>query len=216
VPINLRFEQVGQEIVLRWDPNPRGGRPVRYEVFGSDEKGFSVHKGEHQVPGRGNVPGNYLGETTDTWIVVVSGELAAAAANRVFYRVVAIDAAGTASGCSDYIELPHPFVYTKPVTDAKVGQEYCYQPKSLGSLGDYQCKQDPTVKQKRYAYRFWDIEENTYQLVAGSRWLTLDKKAGVLSGTPSAGDAGTTTVKLEVRNQFGGRADQEYELTVKP
>jgi hypothetical protein len=215
VPVNLRFEAEGQAITLHWAPNPRGERPVRYRVYGSDERGFSVRNGEHQVPGRGTVPGNLLDETTDTSMVVVSPEATAAGANKVFYRVVAIDTAGTASGCSDYVELPHPFVYARPITEARVGQEYRYEVKSLRSLGDYQCKQDPTVNKKQYAYRFWDIDENTDKITQGPSWLQLDEETGVLAGTPGAGDAGTTTVKLKVTNQFGGRAEQEFEITVQ-
>ena len=214
VPVNLRFEQQGQAITLDWEPNPRGERPVKYEVYGSDEKGFSIHKGEHDVPGRGRVPGNLLGETTGTSMVVVSPTATAANANRVFYRVVAIDAAGTESGCSDYVELPHPLIYTAPVTTASVGRPYRYQAKSLCSLGDYQGKQDPTADHKKYAYRFWDVEECHFQLLEGPAWLTLDKKTGTLAGTPGSSDAGTATVRLEAANQFGGRAEQQFELNV--
>jgi len=215
VPVNLRFERAGQAIMLHWEPNPRGERPVKYEVYGSDEKGFSIHKGEHDVPGRGRVPGNFLGETPETSMVVVS-PTGAAAANRVFYRVVAIDAAGTASGCSDYVELPHPMIYTKPAATATVGRPYAYQAKSLASLGDYQSRQDPTADRKRYAYRFWDVEENRFQLLEGPAWLTLDEQAGSLSGTPQADDVGTSTVRLEAANQFDARTEQQFELTVGP
>jgi len=214
VPVNLRFEQQRETLTLHWEPNPRGERPVRYEVYGSDEKGFSIHKDEHDVPGRGKVPGNFLAETTATSMVVVSPAATAANANKAFYRVVAIDAGGTQSGCSDYAELPHPLVYTKPVTSAKVGREYRYEIKSLRSLGDYQCKQDPAVEHKEYAYRFWDIEENAFKLLDGPPWLILDAESGVLSGTPTATDIGTAPVQVEVINQFGARAGQEFELTV--
>jgi hypothetical protein len=216
VPVNLRFEQQEQTITLHWEPNPRGERPVRYEVYGSDEKGFSIHKKEHQVPGRGNVPGNFLAETTDTSMVVVSPTATASAANRVFYRVVAIDAAGTASGCSDYCELPHPFIFTRPPTKASAGQPYTYRIKSLRSLGDYQCKQDPAADHKKYAYRFWDVDQNAFRLVEGPAWLTIDTNTGTLSGTPKPADAATAPVKIEVTASSGGRTEQTFELTVAP
>ncbi|NQT16764.1 MAG: hypothetical protein HQ582_28665 [Planctomycetes bacterium] len=214
VPVGLRVAWDGPVATLQWEPNPRGERPVKYEVYGSDEKGFSIHKGEHSVPGRGNVAGNFLGETTGTSIEVVSPAATAANANKVFYRVVAIDAAGTESGCSDYVELPHPLIYTEPATDATVGQAYRYEAKSLRSLGDYQCKQDRAVRHKQYAYQFWDIEEETFELLEGPRWLSVDEKTGVVSGTPGAGDVGRARVKLEVANQLGGRAEQGFEVTV--
>lgn len=216
VPVNLRIEQDGQTFALRWEPNPRGERPVKYEIYGSDEKGFSIHKGDHEVLGRGKVPGNFLGETSETAMTVVSPTAAAANANRVFYRVVAVDGNGTASGCSDYVELPHPFIYSRPSTVARAGQLYRYPVQSLRSLGDYQGKQDPAVKEKRYDYRFWDIEENRVALLEAPRWLTVDRTTGIISGTPAEADAGKARVKVEVKNQFGGRGEQEFELTVEP
>ncbi|MFH1918522.1 MAG: Ig domain-containing protein [Planctomycetota bacterium] len=214
VPVKLRFERDDSSISLHWEPNPQGQRPVKYEVYGSDEKGFSTHKGEHEVPGRGTVQGNFLAETAGTSMVVVSPTATAPNANKVFYRVVAVDAEGTAGASSDYAEMPHPFVCTKPVTEAKVGQTYTYQAKSLGSLGDYQCKQDPAVNDKEYAYRFWDVEENVFRLVEGPEWLSLDEKTGILSGAPGAEDTAAAGVKLEVVNQFGGRAEQVFILRV--
>ena len=214
VPVDPRLEQKGQTFTLHWKPNPRGERPVRYEVFGSDEKGFSLHKETHTVPGRGEVPPNFLGATADTSMVVASPTADEAAANKVFYRVVAIDANGTQSGCSDYAELPHPNVYTSPQLNAKVGRPYKYQAKSLRSLGDFQSKLDPTSDTKSYAYKFWDIEETAFKLTEGPKWLALDEKTGVLSGTPAAGDVGTVTVKLQIANQFGAGAGQEFALSV--
>ena len=202
-------------ITLFWQRNPRGERPGKYEVYGSDEKGFPIHKGEHSVPGRGKVPGNFLAETTGTSMVVVSPTAPAANANKVFYRVVAIDANGTASGCSDYAELRHPFIYSKPATQASAGRPYRYQVRTLRSLGDYQCKRDRTVKRKRYAYKFWDIEQNAFKLAEGPKWLSIDGKTGLVTGTPAAADVGAVQVQIKVANQFGGKAEQSFGLVVQ-
>ncbi len=217
VPVGLGYEQHGRTLVLHWQPNPKGQRPVRYEVYGSDEKGFSVHKQRHTVPGRGEVPGNFFAETTETSLVVVSDRLNAENANRVYYRVVAVDAHGTRSGCSDFVELPHPFLYSQPVTQARVGQPYRYQLESLRSLGDYQCRPDPQAKPKRqYAYRYWDVERNEFRLVEGPNWLKLDRQTGLLSGTPRPEHAGRWLVVVEVRNQFGRRDRQRFVVEVAP
>ena len=215
VPVNVRTAVEGQMITLFWQRNPRGERPGKYEVYGSDEKGFPIHKGEHSVPGRGKVPGNFLAETTGTSMVVVSPTAPAANANKVFYRVVAIDANGTASGCSDYAELRHPFIYSKPATQASAGRPYRYQVRTLRSLGDYQCKRDRTVKRKRYAYKFWDIEQNAFKLAEGPKWLSIDGKTGLVTGTPAAADVGAVQVQIKVANQFGGKAEQSFGLVVQ-
>jgi hypothetical protein len=214
VPVELRSDDDGQTVTLHWSPNPRGERPVRYQVYASDEKGFSIHKNTHNVPGRGTVPGNFFAGTENTSLVVISPNPATPSADKVFYRVVAIDDAGTRSGCSDYAELPHPRIYSHPLTQATVGQVYRYEVKGLRSLGDYQCKEDPTSNDKQYAYRFWDVEENTYGLATGPGWLTLDPQTGLLSGTPQTANEGTTTVTIEAANQFGRRAEQEFDLRV--
>jgi len=157
---------------------------------------------------RGKVPGNFLGETQDTALTVIGPEAAQPNTNKVYYRVVAVDARGTLSGCSDYAEAPHPFLYTSPVTRAQAGRRYTYQVRSRRSLNDVQHHYDAPGD------KLWDSEENAFTLVEGPKWLTLDGKTGVLSGTPQAGDAGTARVKLEVTNQFGGRAEQELALAV--
>jgi len=209
VPVKVRGARKGRTITLRWRPNPRGERPVRYEVYGSDEKGFSVHKEPYESFKRGEVPGNFVGETTNTSMLVVSPTPEPPNMNKVYYRVVAIDADGTESGCSDYVELPHPFIYSDPLTTAKVGTEYRYEARCLRSLGDVQ------HHSKTRKTGFWDIEENTFALVEGPAWLKMNTGTGVLSSTPTAGDVGATRVKIAVENQFGGRAEQEFDVTVR-
>src|SRR5262249_54985883 len=60
------------KVILRWKPNAVGGTPVKYRVYGSDEKGFSVS----DEPYRRNVgqskdlpaqaPANFVAETSNT------------------------------------------------------------------------------------------------------------------------------------------------------
>ncbi len=206
VPVNVRLEFEGRAGTLRWEPNPRGERPLRYAVFGSDEKGFTAHREPYTRYTVGEVPGNLIAETEDTSMVVIGPAAEGENTNAVYYRVVAIDANGTESGNSDYAEAPHPFIVTDPVTTGKVGEEYRYQVKSLRSLGDVQHHYEEPRNQ------FWDIEQNAFALEEGPDWLSIEAETGVLSGTPPA--AGTFPVKIAVTNQFEGRAEQAFELTV--
>ncbi len=210
VPVEVAAKDDGGTVTLRWQPNPRGPRPVAYEVYGSDAKGFSVSREEHQEVGRGTVPANLLARTDQTAMVVVAPDLTADAANRVFYRVVAIDAKGTRSGGSAFAELPHPFVYSRPVTVARVGQPYRYQLRSLASLGDLQNKPG---KSDSYDYRFWDIEHHRYALIDGPDWLKVEAATGVVAGTPPA--AGAADVTIEVSNPLGGQARQTWRIEVQ-
>ena len=116
--------------------------------------------------------------------------------NRSFYRVVATDAHGVESGPSELIELPHPFLFSRPVATAAFGQRYQYQLRSLRCLGDLQ---------HRYAkpgQKFWEDEGCRFELAAGPKWLRLDQDTGLLSGTPARADAGEHRVRIVCHRAF--------------
>lgn len=192
VPVNVRSHIKGGEIMITWEPNPRGPRPVCYDVYGSDERGFSVSKQPYYVKGLGEQPSNSLARTTDAKLLVVSASADRPNMNKSFYRVVAIDQNGTESGCSDYVELPHPYLYSKPVKTAVAGKPYRYELKILRSIGDLQ------YRYRKPNQQFWEREEYEFELVQGPKWLKLDPKKGVLSGVPSAKDMGTASVEILV------------------
>ncbi len=231
VPVAVKLTRTCDAFTLSWQPNPRGERPVTYEVYGSDIKGFSVHKGSHQIPTLGKVSGNYLGKTTGTEMVV-AGQRAAAKTptgvevrenlNRCYYRVVAVDERGTRSGCSDYAEMPHPFIWTEPPCQARVGQAYRYVPKIIRDLGD------PQHRYEKPGNQFWEREQLGFTLAAGPKWLSVDAKTGAMTGTPPQGSAGKHAIRLRVTATFEKRTgkdrftkdlptrhyDQTFELTV--
>ena len=179
MPLHVRAEQTDAGIVLRWEPNPRGQRPVSYEVYGSDEKGFSVHKTDYASYGRGTVPANFLTNTAETSRLVVSSDPAHENMNRSYYRVVAVDANGTQSICSDFTEIPHPYFFSPPPAEATVGQKLTYQPGVISSLGDVQHRtgRDPVND-------LWQSERLSFTLAEGPDWLQIDEETGALTGTP--------------------------------
>lgn len=207
VPLNVRRETVPEGIVLRWEANPCGTTPVAYDVYGSDEKGFSVHKTEYESYARGKVPANFLGRTEQTSMLVVCSQPTHPNRNRCFYRVVAVDAGGTESICSDYVEMPHPHFCSKPPTVAKAGRPFCYEPRLITSLGDVQHRYEAPHDQ------LWDIEKLTFALAEGPPWLALDPETGRLTGTPPR--PATVAVALEATTQFNGKAVQQFELRVE-
>lgn len=130
---------------LKWKANPVGTKPTKYRVYASDEKGFTI--ADERFQGTVGVtktemaawdpwfPANFVAETAGTEMVVI-GPDAPKAANKAYYRVVAVDAKGKRSGPSDYASGPRPVIYSKPVVAAKVGAEYRYQVGAVRSLGD--------------------------------------------------------------------------------
>jgi hypothetical protein len=201
------------KFVLRWKPNPAGQKPVKYRVYGSDEKGFSVS----DEPYRRNVgqskdvpaqaPANFVAETTDTELVVLGAGLDRPNANRAFYRVVAVDDTGARSGPSDYAAASRPFVYSKPPESAKVGAELRYQVAAVRSLGDLRLR---VVDGKEVA-GFWDVEKPRFALVSGPAWLRIDEGTGVLRGVPDA--AGVAEVVVRVTLERSVRRLDEGRLS---
>ena len=212
VPVNLRrkFRRKfnGYTITLYWSANPGGTRPVRYKVYGSNEKGFSVSDEPYEVVDLGERPANLVGITANTSMKVVGPDLHGQGYNKCFYRVVAVDEHGTESGCSDYVEMPHPFFYTRPATETRVGEEYAYAPGILTSLGDLQHHYEEPK------YKYWDIENYTFSLLSAPEWLSIDRETGRLTGVPSADDVGAWKIVISATNQFGVNALHSYEIVV--
>ncbi len=173
---------------LRRRPNPAGRRPAKYRIYGSDEKGFSV-SGEpyavnvgicKELPSR--FPANLIAETAAAELAVLGPRVDLPAANKTYYRVVAVDAKGNRSGASDYATAPRPVIYSKPPTAAKAGVEYRYQVLANRSLGDLRTRQTKSGA----AANFWDIENPVFAPESGPDWLRMDPGSGILSGVPGS------------------------------
>ena len=232
VPLDVKLAANGQYgFTLHWQANPQGEPPVKYKVYGSDEKGFSVADAEYRVRmGRGFVrdidqydakpqdapdtgmvktPANLIGTVEATSLAVVGTGIELTNTNRAYYRVVAVDAAGIESGPSDYAEVPRPFVFTQPDPKARVGQPYRYQPGVIRSVGDLQCRRSP---KSSYNAAYWDRQEYTFTAVHLPDGLLLDAHSGRISGKPDK--PGTFDVAFTVADQFGASREFSYRLTV--
>jgi len=205
------------KVILRWKPNSAGSKPVKYRIYGSDEKGFSAI----DEPYRRNVgqsrdvpaqaPANFVAETSNTELVVLGAGLELPNANKAFYRVVAYDK-GKRSGPSDYAAAARPFIYSKAPASARVGTEFRYQVSAVRSLGDLRLR---IVKGKEVA-SFWDIEKPRFALVQGPTWLRIDENTGILRGVPDvAGNIDVVvrvTLERPVRRLDEGRLSWGQEL----
>jgi hypothetical protein len=138
-------------------------------------------------------PANFLAETQATELRVVGTSVALAGANKAFYRVVAVDEAGNRSGPSDYAEAPRPVIYSKPASQAKLGEEYRYEVFTIRSLGDLRTR----VVDGREVMNYWDEEKPRYELEKAPPWLRIDKTTGRLSG--KADPAGRCEVVVAVK-----------------
>ncbi len=135
-------------------------------------------------------PANFIGESTAAEMPVLGCSVAFPAANKTYYRVVAVDAQGKRSGPSDYATSPRPVIFSKPVATAKVGAAYRYQARVTRSLGQLTLR----VKEGHELSGYYEIEQPAYKIEQGPAWLKIDEATGILSGTPDA--AGKVEVAL--------------------
>ena len=188
--VTVDFDRARSAGTLRWTANPVGRRPAMYRVYGSDEKGFTIADRKHQsVVGVTKeemadwnpwFPANFIAETTASEMAVLGPDVDLSAANKTYYRVVAIDEQGRHSGPSDYAVAPRPVVYSRPGLSARVGDEYRYQVLANRSLGDLSSR----MVGGRQTSGYFDIEKPRFTLIQGPAWLRIDEASGVLSGTP--------------------------------
>jgi hypothetical protein len=216
--VKLTYDKEKRRGILTWRPNPVGRAPAKYRVYGSDEKGFSVSDTPYAVVVgaskdlKSPFPANFIAETSATELPVLGADLPAA--NKAYYRVVAVDSNGKLSGPSDYASAPRPVIYTAPATAARVGEEYRCQVGAVRSLGDLRNR----VVDGALTSSFWDVEHPVYTLEAGPGWLGIDKTTGLLSGKPDAPGkaevAVTVTIEREVRKLDPGLAGWGQEKVV--
>jgi len=187
-PLKVALQFDGTLGILRWSPNPQGRKPAAYRVYASDEKGFSVSDEPYQVsigiskelPAL--FPANFLAEVRTLELPVVGADVALAGANKAFYRVVAVDAAGKRSGPSDYAAAPRPLIVSQPPAGAVEGKAFQHAVTAIRSLGDLRMR----MVAGKETTNFWDAEKPQFSLERGPAWLTIDKATGRLSGTPDA------------------------------
>lgn len=230
VPINVRaiVDENAGTVVLTWEANPRGRRPVMFRIYGSNEKGFTVSDTEYMVVmGRGfckdidefnskadipsrnvvKTPSNFMTATNEISLMVVGPELSLPNANSAFYRVVAVDENGNKSGASDYADFPRPFIYSRLPEKVKAGTLLTHEPGLITSIGDLNCKQG-------YKAAFWDKEYLSFSLIRALQWLKINPQTGKISGTAGVNDLGKHEVILQVTNSKGSVTDRRFALEV--
>src|SRR5439155_10308077 len=110
---------------------------------------------------------NFLTETSVTELPVMGSSVELSGANKAYYRVVAVDAAGKRSGPSDYAAAPRPIIYTQPMTRAQKGADYRHDVRTVRSIGDLRTR----VVNGKEVMNYWDVEQPRFSLEQGPRWL---------------------------------------------
>jgi hypothetical protein len=188
---------------LTWSANPVGRAPAMYRIYGSDEKGFTVHDTSYEVK-LGDTkefanpfPANFVAEVAGTSLDVLGLGNALPNANKAYYRVVAVDAKGKRSGDSDYVEAPRPFIYSTPVASAPADRPYRYQVRAVRSIGDLTRRDGARPKP---GTKFWKIEPLKFSLTQKPNWMSINPDTGLITGT-SDGTGGTVTVSVTLTKE---------------
>lgn len=201
VPQKVALDQKGEDkFTLTWAPNPSGTKPVRYKVYGSNEKGFSV--GGEVIQKLHQGPPIVMEEIKRPKLVVGGRKAKGALANLAYYRVVAVDKQGVESCPSEYVELPRPLVTSTPVTKAKVGEAFQYAIQAVTSMGDVQRRYDEPGD------AYWEKESLRFEKVSGPDWLSVDARTGVVQGTPTE-KAPKTEVVIRITTAFDDEVKPE-------
>lgn len=201
--VKLEFDSAREIGTLRWKAPAVGRKPVKYRVYGSDEKGFSVSDEPYSVNlgnQKSSLPktfaANFAVEVEGFECAVVGRNLKIANANKAYYRIVAVDEAGSRSVPSEYVSAPRGFVASSYPAQAKVGQLWSYKPEAIRSIGDLRSRNGLAMKH-------WDVEQVHFATVGAPAWLKLDPANGTLSGTPDA--AGRVEFELKATVQVERR-----------
>jgi len=195
-PHDLSLAPVGAGYHLRWRAGEGGSQPVRYRLYGSFERGFSLHEAPYEaLLGGGAVrteaeyqqataqtdpwstaiwPGNYVA-TVDGSDVPVIGPDALPGGNKFYWRVVAEDADGNRSAPSECLALPQPVIGSVAPTALAAGQALDYEPVLVSSLGRL-----TTLGSGLWA--FWDAMHPSWSIASGPAGLSIEPDSGRLTG----------------------------------
>jgi hypothetical protein len=215
-PLDLKLEIDREEgsAVLRWRAGA-GAPPCRYEVYGSDERGFSARRRTHTVfggsHGKDRVEAANLLASVDSDSCRVIGNDLGTNGNRAFYRVVAIGTDGSRSGPSTYLAAPRPFIYSHPPSTILAGRISTYQVMVIRSIGDLR---SISSGPHRYASAFRDGDIWRFLLDEGPAWVSLDEHTGIMMAVPPADQKGLHTITLRICDAQGRADIQGFDLEV--
>ena len=216
LPFNLRLtvDRNDRTATLLWDKSEEDVFVPHYEVYGSDERGFTASREPYEVfkggeEGTAHEPANLIGTSENNTMRVIGD----GGANRCYYRVVAVDAKGHRSGPSDHVEAPRPFLYSEHPPAIPANTTVTHQFRAIRSIGDLRAVSDGP---HRYQLAFREGDVLRYLLDEGPSWLSLDEASGLLTLTPHTEHVGLHAVTVRVLNGQGGADAQGFELRVIP
>ncbi len=234
IPKTLRLEETANMLTLAWDTNTAGEKADFFELYGSDEKGFTPSKTEYDVvsstyydnirgvkPLTRKFPPNFITTVKENRYTIFNSDNSEQARPYAYYRVVAVGADGSISGPSDVVEICRPFIYSKPTYDVSANIIYEYQLKSVCSIGNLQSI--PTTQTQsggssvnRYMPSFQGEDNLHFSLMLAPDWLKIEKRdasTARIHGKPQKhNNNGSTWVITLVNDDFMNFDIQTFKI----
>lgn len=215
VPIQGRAEYDSRAVsaLLTWKAGMGGTQPVRYRIYGSNERGFTPMEEPYLydagLAGSKEAPANLLFETDGprtSWNIP-------ARLWRPYYRIAAIDSEGRLSGTSSMVELKHPLITTSSLPRAQAGSFYQSQIEVSASIGHLVSQ---TENGKAYQTRFRNGDRLSFEISGAPRGLSIRKTDGLISGFLSNDSLGEHQLRVRVVDERTGSHDERLlELEVQ-
>ena len=181
-PLNLAIQHDARSGIgtLTWSPNPAGRAPAKYRVYGSDEKGFTVHDAPYEVK-LGDTKGarqpvsrklRGRGRRALPWMFVGVGN-ALPTPTRPITASWRWTARTSEAGIRIMSKPPGRSSTATPVTSAPAGQPYRYQVKAIRSIGDLTRRDAARPKP---GAKFWKIEPLKFSLAQKPAWMQHQRR----------------------------------------
>lgn len=209
VDVTASFDAAQRSARLTWQRGKNGTTPVRYRVYGSEERGFTAHDNPYKyddgLKGIQTFPANLLLETQG------ADESVSLPENlwRPYYRVVAVDKQGRVSGPSAQGRLQDPLIATTELPPAIRNRFYRFQIATSASIGHLVSADENGLP---YQMKFREGDDLVFHMTGAPGGLSIDKH-GVISGFVGNADQDKYPITVEVENQTNGARDS-MQLTL--
>ncbi len=205
VPLDAtaKFDRANRVAQLTWQRGNNGAAPVRFRIYGSEERGFTANDHPYEyndgLKGTQRASANLLLETTGANESVRIPEKLW----RPYYRVVAIDREGRMSGPSAIAELSHPLIAATQLPPATRSRFYQATVATSASIGHLVSADE---NGKPYQMRFRAGDDLVFHMTGAPAGLSIDSN-GVISGFVGDVKQNRYDVTIVIQNKTDGDSD---------